>query len=69
VGFTALSERLSPAEIAQLLNGLFEEMLQEVFALGGTWISILVIASWRFLALLNLKKTMPTGLLPPPKEC
>jgi adenylate cyclase len=36
VGFTALSERLSPAEIAQLLNGLFEEMLQEVFALGGT---------------------------------
>jgi adenylate cyclase len=36
VGFTALSERLSPTEIAQLLNGLFEEMLQEVFALGGT---------------------------------
>ena len=36
VGFTALSERLRPAEIAQLLNGLFEEMLQEVFALGGT---------------------------------
>jgi adenylate cyclase len=36
VGFTALSERLSPAEIAQLLNDLFEEMLQEVFTFGGT---------------------------------
>ena len=36
VGFTALSERLKPAEVAQLLNELFEEMLQEVFALGGT---------------------------------
>ena len=36
VGFTALSERLSPPEIAQLLNSLFEEMLQEVFAVGGT---------------------------------
>jgi adenylate cyclase len=36
VGFTALSERLSPARIAQLLNGLFEEMLKEVFAHHGT---------------------------------
>ncbi|OCQ90776.1 MULTISPECIES: adenylate/guanylate cyclase domain-containing protein [unclassified Limnothrix] len=36
VGFTALSERLSPAEVADLLNRFFEEMLQEVFALGGT---------------------------------
>lgn len=36
VGFTALSERLSPGEIAELLNNLFEEMLQEVFAVGGT---------------------------------
>jgi len=36
VGFTALSERLRPAEVAQLLNALFEEMLQEVFTLGGT---------------------------------
>ncbi|HBB30998.1 MAG TPA: adenylate cyclase [Cyanobacteria bacterium UBA8803] len=36
VGFTALSERLTPAQIAKLLNGLFEEMLQEVFAFGGT---------------------------------
>ncbi|MFE1746686.1 adenylate/guanylate cyclase domain-containing protein [Coleofasciculus sp. H7-2] len=36
VGFTALSERLSPTEIAQLLNDFFEEMLQEVFAAGGT---------------------------------
>ncbi len=36
VGFTALSERLSPPEIAALLNSLFEEMLQEVFAVGGT---------------------------------
>jgi adenylate cyclase len=36
VGFTALSERLSPTKIAELLNNLFEEMLQEVFACGGT---------------------------------
>lgn len=36
VGFTALSERLSPAQIAELLNAFFEEMLQEVFAVGGT---------------------------------
>ncbi|HLO86734.1 MAG TPA: adenylate/guanylate cyclase domain-containing protein [Nostocaceae cyanobacterium] len=36
VGFTAISERLTPTEIAQLLNNLFEEMLKEVFAYGGT---------------------------------
>ncbi|MEC4814622.1 MAG: adenylate/guanylate cyclase domain-containing protein [Scytonema sp. PMC 1069.18] len=36
VGFTALSERLSPTLIAELLNKLFEEMLHEVFACGGT---------------------------------
>ncbi len=36
VGFTAISERLTPTAIAQLLNNLFEEMLQEVFAWGGT---------------------------------
>lgn len=36
VGFTAMSERFSPSEIAELLNKLFEEMLQEVFACGGT---------------------------------
>ncbi|NJP10207.1 MAG: GAF domain-containing protein, partial [Leptolyngbyaceae cyanobacterium RU_5_1] len=36
VDFTALSERLSAVEIAKLLNGLFEEMLQEVFVVGGT---------------------------------
>ncbi|BAZ50219.1 adenylate/guanylate cyclase [Nostoc sp. NIES-4103] len=36
VGFTAISERLTPTAIAQLLNNLFEEMLQEVFACGGT---------------------------------
>ncbi|MBK1990598.1 FHA domain-containing protein [Sphaerospermopsis aphanizomenoides BCCUSP55] len=36
VGFTAISERLTPKEIAELLNYLFEEMLQEVFAYGGT---------------------------------
>lgn len=36
VGFTALSERLSAAQIADLLNRFFEEMLQEIFALGGT---------------------------------
>lgn len=36
VGFTALSERLSPQEISALLNAFFEEMLQEVFMMGGT---------------------------------
>ncbi|BAY62639.1 adenylate cyclase [Calothrix brevissima NIES-22] len=36
VGFTAISERVTPTAIAQLLNNLFEEMLQEVFAYGGT---------------------------------
>lgn len=36
VGFTAMSERLSPAQIAELLNNFFEEMLKEVFAVGGT---------------------------------
>lgn len=36
VGFTALSERLSPSHIAKLLNSFFEEMLHEVFAAGGT---------------------------------
>jgi adenylate cyclase len=36
VGFTALSQKLSPNQIAQLLNRFFDEMLQEVFALEGT---------------------------------
>ncbi len=36
VGFTALSERLTPSQIAELLNGFFEEMLQEVFVAKGT---------------------------------
>lgn len=36
VGFTALSERLSPTQIAQLLNLFFEEMMQSLFATGGT---------------------------------
>lgn len=36
VGFTALSERLTAEQVARLLNGLFEEMLQEVFAVEGT---------------------------------
>jgi adenylate cyclase len=36
VGFTAISERLTPTEIAEMLNKLFEEMLQEVFIYGGT---------------------------------
>jgi len=36
VGFTAISERLTPTEIAQLLNNLFEEMLKEVFEYSGT---------------------------------
>jgi adenylate cyclase len=36
VGFTAISERVTPTAIAKLLNNLFEEMLQEVFGYGGT---------------------------------
>ncbi|MEB3179259.1 MAG: adenylate/guanylate cyclase domain-containing protein [Nostocaceae cyanobacterium] len=36
VGFTAISERLNPKEIASLLNAFFAEMLQEVFTFGGT---------------------------------
>ncbi|MCC5628922.1 FHA domain-containing protein [Nostoc sphaeroides CHAB 2801] len=36
VGFTAISEQLTPTAIAQLLNNLFEEMLKEVFTYGGT---------------------------------
>jgi len=36
VGFTAMSERLSPPQIARLLNSFFEEMLQEVFGEAGT---------------------------------
>jgi adenylate cyclase len=36
VGFTAISERLTPTQIAEMLNKLFEEMLQELFAYGGT---------------------------------
>lgn len=36
VGFTELSERLTPAQIAELLNSFFEEMLQEIFAANGT---------------------------------
>jgi adenylate cyclase len=36
VGFTALSERLPPRQLADLLNRLFEEMLDFVFKTGGT---------------------------------
>lgn len=36
VGCTEIAERLKPTEIAELLNIFFEEMLQEVFAYGGT---------------------------------
>ena len=36
VGFTALSEELTPEEVAKLLNGFFEEMLKPLFAMGGT---------------------------------
>ncbi len=36
VGFTAISERLTPSQISQLLDNLFEEMIREVFAYGGT---------------------------------
>lgn len=36
VGFTSMSEELTPSEIADLLNVFFEEMLQSVFDQGGT---------------------------------
>lgn len=36
VGFTALSERLPPRDLALLLNTFFEEMLVSVFDAGGT---------------------------------
>ncbi|MDB9315657.1 adenylate/guanylate cyclase domain-containing protein [Spirulina sp. CS-785/01] len=36
VGFSAMSERMTPTQIAQLLDRFFEEMLKYVFALGGT---------------------------------
>ncbi|WP_017303041.1 adenylate/guanylate cyclase domain-containing protein [Spirulina subsalsa] len=36
VGFTAMSERMTPAQIAKLLDRFFEEMLQYVFKFGGT---------------------------------
>jgi adenylate cyclase len=36
VGFTALAEQMSPTDVADMLNRFFEEMLQEVFAQGGT---------------------------------
>lgn len=36
VGFTAMSEALSPSEIADMLNIFFEEMLQSVFQQSGT---------------------------------
>lgn len=35
-GFTALSERMSPDEIASLLSGYFTEMVEVVFEHGGT---------------------------------
>lgn len=49
VGFTALSQELSPAQTSQLLNSFFEEMLQEVFAVGGTldkFIGDCIMAFW-----------------------
>jgi len=36
VGFSAMSERMTPTQIAQMLDRFFEEMLQFVFAMGGT---------------------------------
>jgi len=36
VGFSEMSERMSPAQISDLLNRFFEEMLKSVFAAGGT---------------------------------
>jgi adenylate cyclase len=36
VGFSAMSERMSPRQIAEMLNRFFEEMVKFVFAAGGT---------------------------------
>ncbi|MCZ7651367.1 MAG: GAF domain-containing protein [Thermoanaerobaculia bacterium] len=36
VGFTALSERLPPAEVAELLEGYFTHATEAIFAAGGT---------------------------------
>ncbi|HSM52149.1 MAG TPA: adenylate/guanylate cyclase domain-containing protein [Thermoanaerobaculia bacterium] len=36
VGFTALSERLPPAEVADLLGGYFTHATEAIFAAGGT---------------------------------
>lgn len=36
VGFSAMSERLEPSQVAKLLNRFFEEMLKFVFDTGGT---------------------------------
>ncbi|MDY7013914.1 MAG: adenylate/guanylate cyclase domain-containing protein [Cyanobacteriota bacterium] len=36
VGFSAMSERMSPRQIAEMLNRFFEEMVKFVFATGGT---------------------------------
>ncbi|MGB0564816.1 MAG: FHA domain-containing protein, partial [Spirulinaceae cyanobacterium] len=36
VGFSSMSERMTPQQIAQLLDRFFEEMLQFVFQAGGT---------------------------------
>lgn len=36
VGFTSMSERMTPTQIATLLNAFFDEMLDEVFRVGGT---------------------------------
>ncbi len=36
VGFSEMSERMTPSGISELLNRFFEEMLQSVFAVGGT---------------------------------
>ena len=35
-GFTAMSERMEPGEVADLLNGLFESLAEVLFAHGGT---------------------------------
>jgi class 3 adenylate cyclase len=48
-GFTALSEHLNPDQIAALLNDYFTEMVEIVFALGGTvdkFIGDSLMATW-----------------------
>ncbi len=70
VNFTAMSENMTPKEIAQLLNRLFEEMLHPVFDAGGTldkFIGDCIMAF--FLAHRNPRKTTAITPSRQPWQC